>query len=29
MKDGEYIYSKHYFSKNYYAITELSTGMDE
>jgi len=29
MKDGEYIYSKHYFSQNYYAITELSTGVDE
>ncbi len=29
MKDGEYIYSKHYFSKDYYAITELLTWLDE
>ena len=25
MKDGEYVYAKHYFSNNYYAIMELST----
>ena len=29
MKDGEYKYSKHYFSKNYYAIIELQTWTDE
>jgi hypothetical protein len=29
MKDGEYVYAKHYFSPKYYAITELSTGIDE
>jgi hypothetical protein len=29
MKDWEYVYAKHYFSPSYYAITELSTGVDE
>jgi hypothetical protein len=29
MKDGEYVYAKHYFSPSYYAITELTTGIDE
>ncbi len=29
MKDGNYVYSKHYFSKEYYAIVELQTWIDE
>lgn len=29
MKDGEYIYAKHYFSNNYYATIELSSWNDE
>jgi hypothetical protein len=29
MKDGEYTYAKHYFSKNYYAIMELQSWIDE
>lgn len=29
MKDGEYTYAKHYFSKDYYAIMELQNWIDE
>jgi hypothetical protein len=29
MKDWNYIYSKHYYSSNYYAIIELESGLDD